>query len=891
MIQHRLLICLFSLNLLMPTITRAAIIDIGPNGCSLADAIRSANLDSAIGQCSAGAGTDQIVAPDGWEITLSSELPTIESDLTLRTQTAAGHLRISGDFSVPILKIHGSGTAVNIHRVEFFGGKRDGVGNPGGAALSIRDATVSIVDSEFRANTASLSDGGAINIRDGVLLMTRTVISNNWTRRTGLTPKRGGGIYAEDSVLDLEEVFFDQNFSLLFNPEEAGTTLSDGLFMNGGSLVLRKSEVYESYYGIRAINAADVLIENTTFEDAESGYVDIPKLEYEGPGVLVLNHVTMSAEMRVVNAILEASNSIFAQCVTTGTTWTVDTANKYFNFDCNGPRDWPGVIALADNGGFTRTRASTLNSSVVDAGDPAYCLAEDQRGEPRGAQCDIGAYELTSFADVGVSLVIEPAGPWVDGQAVRAMVEVSNAGPGNANAVSLSAATQQFFVQGVDASFCSSLPCLINQIPAGETVRVPIDAVLGSFQSAGFDVDVAASRTGASYYQDPDESDPGGNNRASASGAIDPGADLSLQLDLLTPPPYFVGQTVVYRAVIANGGGQAASPVELELFPAGGTIEAFAGCSSVNGPLCTLGQLNDGQTAQIDLDFKVNAAAFVLDGEVSAPQLDIAPADNLDDQGNQGAVSEADVSVELELAQSAPYYSDQFLVFTARIRTGNAPASNVRFWSEMPGAVGGFFDAPFCTGGSPCVIPSMAANEELVATIAVFAPVAPDDGSVPSWAHRIYAEPGQVDSNPANNEAIIQQNYQAATNLVVDVELLSQPPFAAGDVVDYEIELINGGVNRARDVVLTVDADNLELEFLSGNQCQAVDCELATMDFAQRERILLQYRVVDPGDFNLGASITGADYDPALSNNSDPLNGATAVAPLTDSLFSDRFRP
>ena len=59
----------------------------------------------------------------------------------------------------------------------------------------------------------------------------------------------------------------------------------------------------------------------------------------------------------------------------------------------------PLLGALADNGGPTLTHGLFPNSPAIDAGDDAACPATDQRGapRPRGAACDIGAYESGVF--------------------------------------------------------------------------------------------------------------------------------------------------------------------------------------------------------------------------------------------------------------------------------------------------------------------------------------------------------------------------------------------------------------------------------------------------------------------------------------------------------------
>jgi hypothetical protein len=56
----------------------------------------------------------------------------------------------------------------------------------------------------------------------------------------------------------------------------------------------------------------------------------------------------------------------------------------------------PFLLPLGSNGGWNQTMALQPGSPAVDAGNPATCPGDDQRGYPRDAACDIGAYELGS---------------------------------------------------------------------------------------------------------------------------------------------------------------------------------------------------------------------------------------------------------------------------------------------------------------------------------------------------------------------------------------------------------------------------------------------------------------------------------------------------------------
>ena len=58
------------------------------------------------------------------------------------------------------------------------------------------------------------------------------------------------------------------------------------------------------------------------------------------------------------------------------------------------PNANPLLGPLQNNGGPTDTRALAAGSPAIDAGDPATCLAADQRGTGRLGTCDIGAFEF-----------------------------------------------------------------------------------------------------------------------------------------------------------------------------------------------------------------------------------------------------------------------------------------------------------------------------------------------------------------------------------------------------------------------------------------------------------------------------------------------------------------
>jgi hypothetical protein len=138
------------------------------------------------------------------------------------------------------------------------------------------------------------------------------------------------------------------------------------------------------------------VLTNVTFSDntasstgaamnnANSGGTSTPSLTNVimwGPAGGTSEIFNNSATPTISYSVIEGSGGSGAWVSSFGT----DGGN---NLDAN-----PMLGPLADNGGFTQSMALLAGSSAIDAG--TTCSASDQRGvtRPRGAACDIGAYE------------------------------------------------------------------------------------------------------------------------------------------------------------------------------------------------------------------------------------------------------------------------------------------------------------------------------------------------------------------------------------------------------------------------------------------------------------------------------------------------------------------
>ncbi|MCF6318237.1 MAG: DUF11 domain-containing protein [Proteobacteria bacterium] len=872
----------------------AATISFGPNGCTLQDAIRSANTDSAVGNCSAGSGSDVLVAPDVWNKTLNSVLPTITSDMTIRTATASGLLEIYGDAN-RIFRVTGNNTNFTLQRVRLRRGGATSAINAGGA-MRIINASVNIQDSFFVENRSYVGKGGAIFIRDGELTIDNTEFYRNGTFNTGnIDIPFGGAIYAKDSILDIDQSNFLLNeakygfSSRLLIYEQRGQGAS--IFMDGGELNINASLFRENNTGISA-NGAVATIINSTFLRIGTNYIFVKRLiDFKDSSVLTLNHVTMATPVLVQDSILIMTNSILrGECLFSSADWIIDVGNIYNtqgNVCIGNLFDSPRMLELTDNGGPTLTFALHHTSDAINAGDPNYCLATDQRGEARDASCDIGAFEVTGLADVEVSANFMQNAPYVSAQEVIYNLKIKNNGPAFATSVEVDIDTSNIYITQTNSTLCSSFPCVISSIQPNQEITIPVAMTVGNFNSI-FSISASANTTVSSLYTDFDLDN---NITTTLNWSINRGSDMGVVMDLLTSEPYFIGQSITYEATINNYGQQTANVVELEFVPTNLNNVVFQNCISSSGQVCNYQNLLNGGSGVVTIKADITAAFFDASAEVSSAFIDVNNSNNIDDTQNNGSVNQADISIEVNTVQLPSYYADQYLQFNVEISNGDKQASNIRIYSDFPGA---FYIGPDgCSSplGSSfaCIIPLMAANSVQTITLSYFAPIV--SGTMGRlFKHHILVTPAQTDPNMSDNEVNIQLPISSAADVLANLTLTTMPPYLAGQSVQYELLIVNGGVSHATDVDIALIPENLTLIWASSDNCVTVDCNLANLDRFQREDITLVYEINSSGSFDLTATVNANEVDIYPNNNIDDSdNGGTVASIQSGLMFSDGF--
>jgi uncharacterized repeat protein (TIGR01451 family)/uncharacterized delta-60 repeat protein len=191
-------------------------------GCTLAHAIRAANLDAPVGGCVAGSGDDFIYVPagvqtftavgDSFSVTGDpGALPRVSSPITiggagaeltvLERSSAPGtpefslFLATGGSLTLQDLTLRGGkapqrGGAVMAWRIPLTLRRTlvedSSAGSAGGAVYQV-DSSVTVIDSELRHNSAGFA-GGGIHMAQGIASVSRSRFVQN-------TASFGGGLY------------------------------------------------------------------------------------------------------------------------------------------------------------------------------------------------------------------------------------------------------------------------------------------------------------------------------------------------------------------------------------------------------------------------------------------------------------------------------------------------------------------------------------------------------------------------------------------------------------------------------------------------------------------------------------------------------------------------
>ena len=290
----------------------------------------------------------------------------------------------------------------------------------GGIGISTAGVAITISNSSILNNSAI--EGGGIYNRNGVVLLSNSVISGNVASQNGggifnnrgsavmtvttstivgnLANKAGGGIHNNDGARMVV-----MNSSILSNRAD-GSADSGGAIFNEteSSLAMQNSTVSGNVADYAVTNEGMMGLAHVTIASnsdvAATGGVGFKNLTATVPSQVVMHNTV------IADHVLDCSNDQAGALDS-----TVNNLNNLIETDAacsNGTTlsSDPQLLPLADNGGATLTHLFAETSPLLNGADSTSCAAlvggsVDQRGlmRPAGA-CDIGAIELIAGISV-----------------------------------------------------------------------------------------------------------------------------------------------------------------------------------------------------------------------------------------------------------------------------------------------------------------------------------------------------------------------------------------------------------------------------------------------------------------------------------------------------------
>ena len=246
----------------------------GGSACTLADAIRAANSDNAVGGCPAGSGHDAITLAG--DIQLSDKLPAIHSQLSI---DGNGHT-ISAGTRHRILKVKDGGV-LELRNLTLYQGYTS---RAPGAALYVEHGTAKLVNVKIVDNLNESSYGGAVGIASGSL----TCLACTFRSNLGIS---GGALWVggnasatidnsrfEDNHAPQGGAIYVDGGNLQFKSSKAyGNDAGYGgaIFSKGGSIALKSHSEFSGNYasahgGALYAEGGLVFIEDTSMRDNQA---------------------------------------------------------------------------------------------------------------------------------------------------------------------------------------------------------------------------------------------------------------------------------------------------------------------------------------------------------------------------------------------------------------------------------------------------------------------------------------------------------------------------------------------------------------------------------------------------------------------------------------------
>lgn len=403
-------------------------------GCSLRQAVLSANSDTSVGSCDAGSGADVIqLDSNNYEVTTSAI--SISSNITI--QGVSGSI-IDKDGSTGIahrlFTVMGSNASLTLNDLELYGDFTFSTADNGGCIWVGPEASLTLYNSVISLCLSDL-DGGAIYIAETA---SASIQSSQVQLNTAL--QNGGGVFSA-GALSISDAS-----SISSNKADDGA----GLYVSGAnaSLSVTRSDIFANTAtseggGITASLVTSIAVTNTTITQNRGG-ASTSSIG-DGGGISLVNATMTITNSTISENIAQADGGGFhllssdltiANSIVTGNSASSGSGHEFYlvspstfitassitataenlfgessndiasafvgytpssdiiiaNSDGNNPAPFSDIIETATDhdtadgsgvNGTTYANALTTDSLAYTAADEASCPSVDQRGVVR----------------------------------------------------------------------------------------------------------------------------------------------------------------------------------------------------------------------------------------------------------------------------------------------------------------------------------------------------------------------------------------------------------------------------------------------------------------------------------------------------------------------------
>lgn len=450
-------------------------------------------------------GTDTIVIPASiTDIQLTQGPFSFNGNISLTvTSNAPGRTTLHAASNSQILTADFQASQLTLANLRFTGGRTTDVGGAVKRGGNSTNQTTTITNCVFDDNQ-STQEGGGLYV-EGSLIISHSTFTNNHADN-GSGGGAGGGFYQGDyAVLTISDSSFTDNSAgsigggFFESADQGGAgTITDTLLARNsvGSTATAGTQGGGAAYIEEPVTMRNVTVfGNVTASQGggpEDAALDVPDQSFFNNVTIAGNH-SRTSSLHVIGPSTNAitvSNSIIVGETTTCTGTMSSLGNNLLGTGCV-------AVRLASDSGAdpklatvlaptlpTQTLPLLVNSPAIDKGNNATCEDHDQRhlARPQGPACDIGAYEAQPAADVSIKKT-SSANP-VQGQSISYTLEISNAGPAAASAVtvmdSLPASLTNCTVQSGACTIAGSVvTCTLASLGASVSTSVVFSCTAG----------------------------------------------------------------------------------------------------------------------------------------------------------------------------------------------------------------------------------------------------------------------------------------------------------------------------------------------------------------------------------------------------------------------------